>query len=108
MPVVTAAPAIIAALILLTYSLRIFEAYRPTWTKPFLQEKQQKTGDEDQEPKHLPLTATLSLLATTSIGLALQIMTVFFPERQVIEVYPAIAWVCLRLVNISWNTAYSI
>jgi hypothetical protein len=82
------------ALILLTYSLRIFEAYRPRWTKPFLQETAEKASDEDQEPKHLPLTATLSLLATTSIGLALQIMTMFFPERQVVEAYPAIAWVC--------------
>jgi hypothetical protein len=103
MPVITAAPAIIAALILLTYSLRIFEAYRPTWTKPFLQEKKQKTSDEAQEQTHLSLTATLSLLATTLIGLALQIMTVFFPERQVIEVYPAMAWVCSFRVYASWK-----
>jgi hypothetical protein len=94
MPVITAAPAIIAALILLTYSLRIFEAYRPRWMEPFVQEIKEKASDEDEEPKQLPLAATLGLLATTSIGFALQIMTMFFPEYQVIEVYPAIAWVC--------------
>jgi hypothetical protein len=99
MPVITAAPAIIAALILLTYSLRIFEAYRPEWTKPFVQETKEKSNNEDEEPKHLPLAATLSLLATTSIGFALQVMTIFFPEYQVIQVYPAIAWVCSRQVD---------
>jgi hypothetical protein len=93
MPVITAAPAIFAALILLTYILRIFEAYRPRWTKPFVQETKEKPDDANQERRYHPLTATLSLLATTSIGLALQIITIFFPDSQVIEVYPAIAWV---------------
>jgi hypothetical protein len=93
MPVITAAPAIIAALILLSYSLQIFETFLPRWTKPFVQETKEKAGDLDPEPRQHPLTATLSLLVIAGIGLALQIITVFLPHFQVIEIYPSIAWV---------------
>lgn len=95
MPVVTATPAVIAALILLSYSVRVFEAYRPRWMKPFVQETKEKAGDLDPAPRHHPLTATLSLLIIVGIGLALQIITVVLPDLQVIEIYPSIAWVLL-------------
>lgn len=91
-PVITAFPAIVAAFILLTYALRNLEAYMPRWTKPFVQEPREKVGDMDQEQRHQPMAATLSLLAITSIGLGLQIITVFIPGRQIIEMYPSIAW----------------
>ena len=94
MPVVTAAPAVIAALILLSYSFRIFEAYKPRWMKPFVQETKKEVEDLDAASRHHPLAATLSLLVIVGIGLALQIITIFLPERQVIEMYPSIAWVC--------------
>jgi hypothetical protein len=100
MPVVTASPAVIAALILLTYSLRIFDAYKPRWTKPFIQETKEKAADLDGEPKHKTPIATLSLLAIAVLGLALQVMTVFFPTRQIIEIYPSIAWVSTILVSL--------
>jgi hypothetical protein len=93
MPVVTASPAVIAALILLTYSLRIFDTYKPRWTKPFIQETKEKAADLDREPKHKTPIATLSLLAIAVLGLALQVMTIFIPTRQIIETYPSIAWV---------------
>jgi hypothetical protein len=93
MPVIIATPAIIAALILLTYSLRLFEAYRPRWTKPFVQEAKEKAGDLDPEPTHPSLTATLSLLAIAAVGLASQILTVFLPTYHIVEIYPSIAWV---------------
>lgn len=94
-PVITAFPAIVAAFILLTYALRNLEAYMPRWTKPFVQEPREKVGDMDQERRHQPMAATLSLLAITSIGLGLQIMTIFIPGRQIIEIYPSIAWVSM-------------
>ncbi|KAH7382532.1 P-loop containing nucleoside triphosphate hydrolase protein [Phaeosphaeria sp. MPI-PUGE-AT-0046c] len=92
LPFITAVPAIVAALTLLTYALRVLEAYRPTWTKPFVQEPEEKVGDVGQEQRHQPMTATLSLLVITFIGLGLQTMTVFIPGRQMIELYPSIAW----------------
>jgi len=94
MPVVTVAPAVIAALILLSYSTRIFEAFKPRWMKPFVQETKKEVDDLDPTFRHHPLAATLSLLVIVSIGLASQIITTFLPERQVIEMYPSIAWVC--------------
>lgn len=93
LPVVTAAPAVIVALILLTYSLRFFESHRPRWTKPFVQEAKKEVGELAPAAQHHPLTATLTLLVASGIGLALQIITIFLPERQVIELYPSIAWV---------------
>ncbi|KAF2035160.1 ABC bile acid transporter-like protein [Setomelanomma holmii] len=79
-------------LILARYSFRSFGAYRPRWTKPFVQETKEKAGDLEQAPKQHPLTSILSLLAISGIGLALQIISVFLPERQMIQIYPAIAW----------------
>jgi hypothetical protein len=93
MPVITATPTIIAALILLSYSLKIFEAFRPRWTKPFVRETKEKEESLVPEPGQRPITATLILFTITGIGLALQIFTIFFPYRQVIEIYPSIAWV---------------
>lgn len=92
-PVITALPTIVAVFILLTYALRSFQAYRPRWTKPFVEEPKEKIDDMGEEQKHRPLVATLTLLAIISTGLALQIMTVFIPGRNTIEMYPSIAWV---------------
>jgi hypothetical protein len=108
MPVIIAFPAIVAALILLTYSLRIFEAYRPRWTMPFVQEAKEKAGELDPEPIHQSLTSTLSLLAITAIGIALQVLTIFFPERNTVEIYPSIAWVSILHVHVYTKKAYEI
>jgi len=107
LPVVTAAPAVIAALILLTYSMRILEAYRPRWTKPFVQETRKEVGELNPATRHHPLTATLGLLVATGIGLALQIITIVVPDTQVIEIYPSIAWVRLFSEQIRCNRTYT-
>jgi hypothetical protein len=93
MPFITAAPALIAAFVLLTYSLQIFRAYQPRWTKPFIEEAKEKATDLEDEPKHPTPIVTLSLLGIVVVGLLLQILTVFFPKRQILEIYPAVAWV---------------
>jgi hypothetical protein len=93
MPFITAAPALIAALVLLTYSLQIFRAYQPRWTKPFIEEAKEKAADLEDEPKHSTPIVTLSLLGILVVGLLLQILAVFLPTRQILEVYPAVAWV---------------
>lgn len=95
-PVIAALPAVIAALILLTFSLQIFQTYMPRWTKPFVQEADEKASDLNELPKHQPLYTTLVLLAIAAIGLALQALTMYYPKRQIIELYPSIAWVCSR------------
>jgi hypothetical protein len=61
--------------------------------KPFVQEKREKANELDLESGQQPLTATLGLLAIAAIGLALQGVTVFFPYRQLMAIYPLIAWV---------------
>lgn len=96
LPVVTATPAIIAALILLTYLLRLFDAYRPRWTTPFLRETKEKVGEVDEEPKRATLAATFGLLVIAASGLSLQTVAVFLPYRRITEIYPLIAWVCRR------------
>jgi hypothetical protein len=93
LPVIATFPAIIAALILVAYSLRVLRVYRPIWTKPFVQEKREKANELNPESGQQPLTATLGLLAIAAIGLALQGVTVFFPSRQLMAIYPLIAWV---------------
>ena len=86
-------PAILAALLLLTYSLRLFKAYRPGWTKPFIVEMKESPCDIKPEPTRRPLFPTYGLLAVSMIGLTLQAVTVFFPFRDFTEIYPSIAWV---------------
>jgi hypothetical protein len=45
------------------------------------------------------LTATFGLLVIASLGLTFQIITVFFPLRQSMAVYPSAAW-----VSTPWST----
>jgi hypothetical protein len=107
LPVITAAPAIIAALILLSYSLQIFEVFRPRWTKPFVQEAKEKEDDLAPELRQHPLTAILTLLVIVGIGLALQIVTIFLPDRHIIEIYPSLAWVWKStLLTLNYGSQY--
>lgn len=94
-PYIAIFPAILGALILLTYSLQIFDAYWPRWTKPFVRETKDAPSDldADEDATHRPLTATFGLLVATSIGLTLQILTIFLPFRQPMVIYSSIAWV---------------
>lgn len=97
LPVVTAIPAILGALILLTYAFRLFNAYRPSWTKPFIEETKESPDDLVPEPAPRPLFPTYGLLVVCMVGLVLQIVTIFFPFRDLMEIYPSIAWVrCLK------------
>ncbi|CAO2652813.1 Nn.00g022240.m01.CDS01 [Neocucurbitaria sp. VM-36] len=93
-PYIATVPAILGGLILLTYSLRIFDAYRPGWTKPFVRETMERPDDfhTDVDSSHQSLTATFGLLMVALIGLTFQIITVFFPIRQITAIYPSIAW----------------
>ncbi|KAF1843379.1 P-loop containing nucleoside triphosphate hydrolase protein [Cucurbitaria berberidis CBS 394.84] len=91
-PYIATVPAILGALILLTYLLRIFKAYRPAWTKSFVRETKEHSNEFEVDTPHRTLTATFGLLTVASIGLTLQIITAFFPLRQITAVYPSIAW----------------
>ncbi|KAH9868882.1 hypothetical protein J1614_007957 [Plenodomus biglobosus] len=91
-PYVETFPAILSALILLRYSLRILRAYRPQWTRPFLVETKGSLDEVELTTSNRPLTATFGLLAVTSAGLAFEIVAAFFPSRRPLAVYPALAW----------------
>jgi len=93
LPVITAIPAVLAALVLLTYSAWLFKAYRPKWTKPFITECKESPDDLGDVPTQPSLSPTYGLLLVSSVGLALQILTIFSPFRDITEVYPSIAWV---------------
>ena len=93
LPVITAVPAILAALVLLIYSAWLFKAYRPKWTKPFIVEDKESPDDLGPESTRPSLFLTYGLLLVSSVGLALQILTIFFPFRDLTEVYPSAAWV---------------
>ncbi|KAF2002299.1 P-loop containing nucleoside triphosphate hydrolase protein [Amniculicola lignicola CBS 123094] len=91
LPVVSAIPALVTALVLLTYSLRLFNVYRPQWTKPFITEPKQMPDELDPQTVAQP-AAPFGLLIVSLVGLTLQISTVFFPSRDLMAVYPLAAW----------------
>ncbi|KAF2105786.1 hypothetical protein BDV96DRAFT_655260 [Lophiotrema nucula] len=92
LPAIAAIPAVIAALVLLSYSIRLLDAYWPRWTKPFIEELKDSPDELALSPRAPPLRATYGLLVVSAIGLALQIVTIFFPVRQISAIYPSIAW----------------
>ena len=93
LPFVATIPAILAALVLLKYSLRVIDGYWPRWTKPFVHEAKEKSSEAETPSTRRPVIGTFSLLALATIGLTFQILNVFFPSRQPTAIYPAIAWV---------------
>lgn len=87
-------PAIIGALILLTYSLRLLNPYRPQWTKPFLREAKAESNELDDACRYHFAWSTYSLLAVASIGLIMQSSSVYFPVVVATQsLFPSLAWV---------------
>jgi hypothetical protein len=88
------APAIVGALILLTYSSHLLNPYRPQWTKPFLQETKAESDELDDTPRSRFTLSTYGLLAIASIGLILQISGDYLLLPDLTEtLYTSIAWV---------------
>ncbi|EMD64693.1 hypothetical protein COCSADRAFT_87739 [Bipolaris sorokiniana ND90Pr] len=83
---------ILAALVLLRYSLRVASPYWPRWTKPLIQETQEKEDEFEAASPQRPLSATIWLLVIALIGLTFQTVYIFFPWHQPVAMYPAIAW----------------
>ncbi|KAF2475657.1 ABC bile acid transporter-like protein [Lindgomyces ingoldianus] len=92
LPVISAIPASLAGLVLLTYILRLFDTYRPQWTKPFITETKESLDDLPPVSIQRSLCATYGLLFVALVGLSLQAITIFLPTQQLIAVYPSIAW----------------
>lgn len=87
-------PAVIGALILLTYSLRLLNPYRPQWTKPFLRETKVESNELDDTRRYQFAWSTYGLLAVASLGLILQNSSIYF--RLVVasqSLFPSLAWV---------------
>ncbi|KAF2260724.1 hypothetical protein CC78DRAFT_620017 [Lojkania enalia] len=92
LPVISAFPAILGALILLTYSLRLFNAYQPAWTKPFVKEAKESPDELATDERRRPYSATYCLLGISVVGLISQIVTIFVPPWHFDAIYPSIAW----------------
>jgi len=89
-------PAILAVLVLLAYSLRLFRAYVPRWAKSFVEEEKQAPHELGSAFWSRPMPATLGLLITSMIGFAAHMVISFLPTFSIYNVYPTIAWViCL-------------
>lgn len=87
-------PVLVGALILLTYTLRLLDPYRPLWTKPILREAKADSDELGDVPRHQFAWSTYSLLAISSIGLILQISSVFLPIYVATQsLSPSLAWV---------------
>jgi hypothetical protein len=85
--VISTLPALLGGLILLRYSLRIFDSFRPRWTRPFIEETKASPDELDTPSPHVPAYALWGLIGVSSIGLTLQIIAAY-------PVFPSIAWVC--------------
>lgn len=95
-------PAIVGALILLTYTLRLVNPYRPQWTKPFLRETKAETEELEDAPRHHFALATYGLLAIGSFGLIQQVSSVYIPVVvATFSLFPSLAWVSIPLS--SWS-----
>jgi hypothetical protein len=93
LPYVATFPAILGAIVLFAYSLRIFNAYQPTWTKPFIKEEKESSDELGTTFWSLPLSATLGLLVVSMAGLTMQLLASFLPNFSYEGVYPSVAWV---------------
>jgi len=93
LPVISTLPALLGALILLFYSLRLFDAYRPRWTRPFIEEKKASPDELSPASAQRPSSGPWGLLVVSMIGLTLQIITIFLPQVSLSSIYPSIAWV---------------
>lgn len=87
-------PVIVGALIVLTYTLRLLNPYRPRWTKPFLQEVKIESNELDDAPRHQFTWSTYGLLAIASVGLMLQVSSIYLPIYVATKpLFPSLAWV---------------
>nr|GFD24816.1 hypothetical protein [Tanacetum cinerariifolium] len=97
-------PALTGALILLTYTLRLLDPYRPQWTRPFLRETKAETDELDDAPRHHFALSTYGLLAIASLGLIQQISSAYFPVVVATSsVFPSLAW-----VSVEFFTSYTL
>lgn len=99
-PYLSLVPVIVGALILLSYSLRLLNPYRPTWTKPLLEESKTESDEFDDSPRHQFAWSTYALLAVASIGLFQQVSSVYAPVFVATSsAIPLIAWVSVQILR---------
>ncbi|KAF9734776.1 hypothetical protein PMIN03_003396 [Paraphaeosphaeria minitans] len=93
LPYVATFPAILGGIVLLTYSLRIFDAYKPKWMKSFITEEKESSDELLSTFWRQPLSATFGLLVVSMIGLTMQLLASFLPVLYYSGIYPSVAWV---------------
>jgi hypothetical protein len=101
-PYLSMIPLITAVFILLTYSLRLLDPYRPTWTKPFLQEFKVESSEIHHRSRYRTAWSTWALLAIVSAGLAQQIAGTMLDLPVVTAtqlIFPVVSWVCSSFIR---------
>lgn len=96
LPYITTIPAILSALVLLTYSLRLFDSHRPAWTKPFIKEEKEHSDELSHAFWSRPSSSTFGLLFVAMIGLTMQVLASFIPSPSFYGLFPSITWVRVR------------
>lgn len=76
------------------YAIRLFQAYRPAWTKPFVEEAKAGLDETLPTPDRRQVSAPWALFAVSTVGLTIQVIAVLLHPNSISSVYPAIAWVC--------------
>jgi hypothetical protein len=104
LPVITAIPAAIGALILLSYTFRLLNLYRPQWTKPFIKEAKESPDDLPRSVDQNTSRATYGLLSVCLFGMSMQAVTIFIPSRHLVAIYPTVSWVC-SASPLNWTLA---
>lgn len=86
-------PAVIAIFLLFVRLLHPFLRHRPRWTKPFINELNEKEQELRIENKKRYANSTTALLVIIPIGLVLHVAALLYPAYDVRGVSPALAWV---------------
>lgn len=98
-PYLSMIPVLVGALILLTYSFRLLDPYRPKWTKPLLKETKIQSDDFKDSSRHQFAWSTYGILAVASIGLIQQISSAYLPIVVAsFSVVPSLAWVSMKIL----------
>ncbi|KAF8849022.1 ABC transporter-like protein [Acephala macrosclerotiorum] len=100
LPYISAIPAVISAVILLSFISKVFPkgVLTPKWTQPFVEEPKELGDGLVSKEKPFFGRLTHALFAVSIIGLGLQLLTVFYPTFRLLMVYPAASWVVAALL----------
>ena len=92
-PIISSLPTVIAICILVGRGLQPLFPHRPSWATPFITEFGQQGAMVSTDSKQRSTRSATLLLVLFLVGLALHLVTVFYPHLNITAAAPAISWV---------------